>query len=875
MRWQWAVAVVALCLIATCGAVPRVFLGGSFSGLDGLPSKGFAGWNVEESKWEESVSDPHEDVRDLDYVRGGLFVAGTFTNIDGKPSGYIGFWDGSKWCAIRQGLTGGNGATAVWCDSDTSCWVAGDFTQVINLQDQNSVTNFAHYTFDESANEWVFDVSQRGWSELSGNTIGSAVDDASLVVVGSGSSPFFFLSTGGNNGGVFNGGRTIWRGSRQDNGFWVYADGATTVEGLNILDFSIDLSVGTPVLYLITDNFTDGAKSSLKSTIPLTIACAAEPCEQPISVATNYTQMAATNGVNNTVVVQYRRVFAAPNDVRYLVALYDPDGTGGEYGARERVMSQTGSNAPVLIGSAFQTDSYTFLNSATWFGLMPDGRLLVQGSFLGANLYYPPSPVTTDASGVTIDRRSLDLVTSFAVWNGSLWQEPFGGGMDGESPSTTLENLRWVFDNDTNHFWFIGQDLAHAYNTRADKAAFFDDDSSLSVPLFPLFDRNVLNRNSEGEVLAIVCDTSACSDVFVAGSFAFHGEQVIGSIAKVAVSRTGPAQPEEVGGGLWSLTTGFYNEDKDFQRRGGYVDELLREGDYLYAGGYFERAGTADAVVCLNNLARINVVTAGSVWEDLAGGCDGGVHDLAIYNGLLYAGGAFEQCGTAYSTFVAAYSYQDAAPVWSDLRGGVDDTVYSLEVFQGRLIAGGDFTLAGGIPVSGVASWDGSKWRALLPACTDDCVGTREFYFNALSAPVNVYVLRTSPDGDSLWALARYQPPVKRGGPIPYYLSQWQYTDGDFGRWLAKGDQLKFVPDDSSEVYGQTVAFLDSDVVIVAGVPNTDQFDDTNGNISPFNTNLENWYAGFRTQSNVFVLSDTVGSASALSSPLSALLSLF
>jgi hypothetical protein len=350
----------------------------------------------------------------------------------------------------------------------------------------------------------------------------------------------------------------------------------------------------------------------------------------------------------------------------------------------------------------------------------------------------------------------------------------------------------------------------------------------------------------------------------VAGYFAFPGEQVIGSVAKVAVTREGPAAPEEVGGGLWYLTSGYYNPDATFQRDGGYVVALLREGDYLYAGGVFQRGGPATATVCLHNVARINVASTATAaaWEDLNGGCDAQVDDLIFYNNDLYVAGDFERCGGAFVNYVAAYSPSSGS--WASLRGGVDSTAYSLELFQGRLIVGGDFSLAGGLPVKGVASWDGSKWRALLPACTDDCVGTAKYYFDALASPDNVYDLRADPSGDFLWGLTYF------GDDSIYVLGRWEPTDGDLGHWTAKGNQVKPSFED-----GQSVAFLSSDVVVVAGEPSDTPFRYANGHISPYNTELDNWYAGFRTQSEVYVLTEGVGAASSLASPLASLLAYF
>lgn len=60
---------------------------------------------------------------------------------------------------------------------------------------------------------------------------------------------------------------------------------------------------------------------------------------------------------------------------------------------------------------------------------------------------------------------------------------------------------------------------------------------------------------------------------------------------------------------------------------------------------------------------------------------------------------------------------------WAPLGTGMDAPVTALAVHDGTLIAGGDFTVAGGVPVSYVAAWDGHQWSALGPGLPDRAVG--------------------------------------------------------------------------------------------------------------------------------------------------------
>lgn len=52
---------------------------------------------------------------------------------------------------------------------------------------------------------------------------------------------------------------------------------------------------------------------------------------------------------------------------------------------------------------------------------------------------------------------------------------------------------------------------------------------------------------------------------------------------------------------------------------------------------------------------------------------------------------------------------------WSDefAPPGVNGTIYAVAVYKGDLIVGGSFSLAGGVPASNIARWDGVEWHAL------------------------------------------------------------------------------------------------------------------------------------------------------------------
>ena len=142
------------------------------------------------------------------------------------------------------------------------------------------------------------------------------------------------------------------------------------------------------------------------------------------------------------------------------------------------------------------------------------------------------------------------------------------------------------------------------------------------------------------------------------------------------------------------------------------VERLAIYNGELVAAGQFTVAGA----VLVNYVARWN----GSVWQSLGIGTDGSVMDLAQYNGELIAGGSFIGAGGVISNGIARWN----GSIWQPLGSGVavapgtapspiPPSAKVLAVYGGELIAGGGFGMAGGVPVNGIARWNGLVWQPL------------------------------------------------------------------------------------------------------------------------------------------------------------------
>jgi len=146
-------------------------------------------------------------------------------------------------------------------------------------------------------------------------------------------------------------------------------------------------------------------------------------------------------------------------------------------------------------------------------------------------------------------------------------------------------------------------------------------------------------------------------------------------------------------------------------------------GPALYAGGEFDVAAGVGAY----RIARWD----GKTWSALGDGngtsggvaalCEGPKLDAAEEERALYAGGYFKAVGGLPASGIARWD----GTRWAALGTGVEDWVYALTFFDDgggpALYAGGGFIRAGGVPAREVAKWDGAKWSGLG---TDDMDGS-------------------------------------------------------------------------------------------------------------------------------------------------------
>ncbi len=281
-------------------------------------------------------------------------------------------------------------------------------------------------------------------------------------------------------------------------------------------------------------------------------------------------------------------------------------------------------------------------------------------------------------------------------------------------------------------------------------------------------------------------------------------------------ARLGPVfLPDLTGGGPWSsLGSGLSSS----------VFALLRDGNSLYAGGFFTDAGgDGDCdYICK---------WSGAGWSWPSGmGLEDWVGALAMDDGILYVGGAFENAG--------GYADCDRVGIWTgsawDCPSGIglNESIRALAHDGTNLYAGGFFTDAGGdSSCDYIGIWTGSAWDCptgmALPVGTSvyalvwdgsnldaggdflnaggdgDCDNIGIWTGSVWDCPSGmglsstVYALAWQ--GNSLYAGDDF---VDAGGDITCdYIGIWTYPDWDCPAFLFVGDTVRALALDGGNLY--------------------------------------------------------------------------
>jgi hypothetical protein len=294
--------------------------------------------------------------------------------------------------------------------------------------------------------------------------------------------------------------------------------------------------------------------------------------------------------------------------------------------------------------------------------------------------------------------------SNIAKWNGTTWSA-LGAGIDG-----TVRALQ-VFDDGSGSTLYAGGHFTIAGGSPARNVARWNGSSwsPLATGLAGAGD-TVLSFAS--------FDEGSGAKLFAGGSF--NG----GNIA-----RWDGSSWNTLGGGLTSAAPNPSSVSALATFDAG-------QGTQLFAGGHFTMAGSVSVI----NVAAWD----GTTWSATNGGPDSqgsataGVRALRAFDdgsgpALFMAGSFADASSVSHVNHVVKWD----GSTWSSLAGGMNasGSVYSLSIFDDgggdALHAGGSFSIAGVMPVSNVAKWNGASWSKLGASSAN---GVQGGYVLALAA---------------------------------------------------------------------------------------------------------------------------------------------
>ena len=117
--------------------------------------------------------------------------------------------------------------------------------------------------------------------------------------------------------------------------------------------------------------------------------------------------------------------------------------------------------------------------------------------------------------------------------------------------------------------------------------------------------------------------------------------------------------------------------------------------------------------------ASSRAAAADGTWSGFGGlpeGCNGRIAKAArAPDGRIVVAGIFTACGGAVANRVAVFD--PATGAWSSLGNGAENGVngiaQAIDIAGSDIYIGGDFSLAGTVPATRVARWNGSSWSSL------------------------------------------------------------------------------------------------------------------------------------------------------------------
>ena len=374
----------------------------------------------------------------------------------------------------------------------------------------------------------------------------------------------------------------------------------------------------------------------------------------------------------------------------------------------------------LYVGGVFTTVNGAAINGlakwdgTSWSGIGFSG--IVYGLAVnGNNLYVAGSFTNTDAGGV--------MMTNIGYWDGSAWHA-LGGGLG--TPGTGSARVVAVNNG-----------LVYAGGS-------FTNSGSQLITNLAVWNGSGWSAVGGGANSVVYALTFNGTDLYVGGSFTQAGPTLATNIAKwdgvnwsaVGGGLTGTGSSVNSlavfngsvcatgvftnAGGLMVANFAVWNGSSWSVANGGISAtgyRVVNNGTNVYVGGNFISAGNKlmNGITAWDGVNWNPIGTAGRI-----NGIYATVRALAGDGTNLYTGGSsFYWAGQTNVNLIGRFDGTNWYPLGTGISGSsvisgpIGTGILTIALTNNYVYAGGYFTNAGGVPVTNIASWNGTNWSAM------------------------------------------------------------------------------------------------------------------------------------------------------------------
>jgi hypothetical protein len=627
----------------------QIYASGLFSPSTNAPVEV---WNG--AQWTmigQVIGFPQAIVYDMAFVGNYLYIAGTFTNVNGVAANGLARWNGTNWSSV--GFSGSLNALAV---SGNNLYVGGFFTN--STADGGNATNIA--SWDGAA--WHMLGGGLGGAPGTGSGVEAITLQSGLLYAGGGYT---------NSGSLLITNLAVWNGSSWSGlgGPFSSAVYALAFYGGNLFAGGVFSQIGTTSASGIAQwngSSWSAVGGGLAGGSPFSEITRLAIFNGALYGSGSFTSVGGVGATN----------IAAWN--------------GASWSALGQGVSSTITRlyptaTALYVGGSFLEAGGGIVNElaswdgANWGGIGSSGRLngvafpVLALASNGTNLFAGGSFTAAGQTGANY----------VAGFNGTNWY-PMGSGIGPAGGLTIVRSLAMA----TNGV-YVGGQFSSAGPVGAANMAFWNGTNW-----------SALSGGPGGVVAGIIVRPDG---VYIAGA----------SLEGSGPNYFSPIFMRWDGTNWYNVlvtSNAFFAEP--FNTPDLTMSAIAAVGSNIYVGGRFSYAqGDQNFISDATSCPDIFCINNGGFARLVGTGVNSNVLNMAVIGTNLFVAGYFTNAGGLAASHIAEW---DGAN-WHTLGSGVVGSGYvdALAVIGTNLYAGGSFTNMNGVPASRIARWDGNNWWAM------------------------------------------------------------------------------------------------------------------------------------------------------------------